>query len=452
MTGQGLVDRHHLRGIAVKERQVIAFLPIGPRRLDRRDVVVGPRRSPLPHPRRLHRGERQAAAETRRLAHHQVLARRKRDQVVVAKEPSYLVELPLDVGHELVFARPVGLQRLERGRDAAARRDPLGHRLHAALRLLERAPSPGEQRVDRGELHLLAGELPLIDLAPECQAAGRARQQVVAQEGQELLGGAHGARVGLGEVGLDPRVAALGPRRRHVLAVEAQHSLELRDRHLRVDPGRVLEVDARRPQHLGNLGQTAGRRAQALARGGEIALDQGLDGARHQIEVGAGVPLEGPDRFEVEELAVEPRREHVVVQRALEREIGARHRLEARLQAPKPRGVVIQRRLRHGSQQVVVIVDSEARGELGTALEPAGEELVAELPEPLVGRLRRGRTRGEAVDRGGEAQRQQEPRPLGDRGGGSVSRAADALPRWDPFSWMHRHRRATRLRAAGRRP
>ena len=87
----------------------------------------------------------------------------------------------------------------------------------------------------------------------------------------------------------------------------------------------MAQVDLGRAQHLGNLAQAADHGDLALAGRGEAALDERLDRARDQLDVGVGIGLVGADDLEIEQLAVDARGEHVAVERALEVQIGARH-------------------------------------------------------------------------------------------------------------------------------
>ena len=182
---------------------------------------------------------------------------------------------------------------------------------------------------------------------------------------------------------------------------------ELVDRDLGEEMRRVTQVDLGGAQHLGHPPEPGDHRHFALARGGEAALEQRLDRAGHQVEVGVGIGLERPDDLEVEQLALDPRREHVAVERARERELVARDPGEPVACVVEPGGVPGERGLRDHLQLAVVGVDAEAGRELRAALEPAVEVAVGQLAEALVGALgpRRGREPG---GEGGEQERADE--------------------------------------------
>ena len=370
---------------------MVALLLIGPAGLDRSHVVVRRGRRALPHARRVHRGERQAAAELRCLAHAQILALRHRDQTLPPQERADLVELRRDVGHQGRGLRPVRLERIERRRHALAGCQALGDLLHAGARRAELAPPAREQRVDRRRLHLVVRELALIGLAAERIRPRRARQQVVAQEADERLDRAHRERVGFREIRLQPGVAAARRGGSELRAIQAQDSFELADRDLGRDARRPAQVDARRAQHFGHLPEPPRHGQDPAAGRREIALDQRLDSAGDEVEIRVGIRLERADRLEIEQLALDARGEQVVLERAIERQRTTRDRGEPRAEVAEPGRVLFERRLRDGQEQLVVVVNAGAGRDVRPRAHHVVEELLAELRERRIAARRRAR-------------------------------------------------------------
>ena len=75
--------------------------------------------------------------------------------------------------------------------------------------------------------------------------------------------------------------------------------------------------------------------------------------------------------FEVQQLALDASLEHVIVERSLEGQLGARQVGKASAEAAQPDRILFHRRLSHREKEIVIVVDAHPGGKLRVTEEAA---------------------------------------------------------------------------------
>ncbi len=302
MSGVDLVDRDVGDGGVVPLPHEIGLLRCLPAGIRQRHVVEALELRGLERARRVHRGRGGGPHEGRRLLDARRLRGRDRDDLVRDDELPQRIERVLGRLQQLRGRRMVPLQRGQHGIGGLARVDLLRRVLERQLVRLAIALRDGEQAIEREVDHLVGGQRPPVRLGAERITTGRPGQQIGLEERLVLAQrGDHGVVAGL-EGGAERGVRHLREGRRNVLPEEADVAVDLLDRDLGIDPGRIHEVPAR-------LGEQPWHPVLAIDQRPEPVRGRGIRALHHDVgPVGDGAAVDVRVRG--------PRLDHVVCQDA----------------------------------------------------------------------------------------------------------------------------------------